>query len=286
MIHALPNSAGRPTISFLANALVIAAAGVLLMAGVPLRKLARALPQGLALRRWRLLAGLNGLFVVGYVSYATLFWGRHADAGSLIVPVIFFLGACFVWLTCSLALHTALDLQRVPMLERESLTDPGTGLYNRRYLDRRLEEEFARARRHALPLSLLVVDIDHFKRINDGYGHQAGDLVLAELARAILEMVRVADVAARYGGEEFVVIAPGTPAPMGAALAERLRRAIESREILVPGEGGARQRIPVTASIGVAALASGLDDARSLLAEADKALYRAKAQGRNRVVAA
>lgn len=277
---------GSCLIPILANGLVVAGTCILVAACLPLRELARRLPAGPALRHWQALAGLNVLFVAGYVLYAVLFWGRHEGPASLIVPGIFFLGACFVWLTCSLALQTALDLRRMPLLERETVTDPLTGTFNRRYLERRMEEELARARRQALPLALLIVDIDHFKRINDSFGHQVGDFVIAEVARVILEAVRTSDVAARYGGEEFVIVASGTAPQMAAALGERLRGRIESREIVMPDGSEPLERIRVTASIGVASLGPKNDDARSLLAEADRALYRAKALGRNRVVAA
>jgi diguanylate cyclase (GGDEF)-like protein len=273
-------------ISLLANGLVIAGTGVLVVACLPLRALAKVLPEGRALRRWRLLAALNAFFVIGYVAYAAFFWSRNEDVSSLIVPSIFFFGACFVWLTWSLALNTARDLQRMPLLERQSVTDPLTGTFNRRYLEGRMEEEFARARRYSLPLALLVVDVDHFKRINDNYGHPFGDLILVEVAKVILETVRTSDIVARYGGEEFVVLCTGTGPRVAASLGERLRRAIESRDFPVPDSNEPRQRVPITASIGVAGLSDDNADVGSLLALADRALYRAKAQGRNRIILA
>lgn len=185
------------------------AGGALLLAGAlfPLRRLVAQLPPGKALSRWRLLVALVGLFIAGYPGYAAAFWADHAGAraasvGDLIMPVVFFFGACFVWLTCSLALQTALELRRLPQLKRETATDPLTGMFNRRYLKRRMGEEIARARRHALPLALLVVDIDHLKAINDRHGRPAGDRVIAEVARAIAETVRAGarDPRVRRGG--------------------------------------------------------------------------------------
>lgn len=266
--------------------------GALILVGAlfPLCRLVAELPPGKTLVQWCVLMALVGLFIAGYIGYAVAFRvsfasTRAASAADAIVPVVFFLGALFVLLTCSLALQTARELRRLPVLERETATDPLTGIFNRRYLERRLDEEVARARRHALPLGILVVDVDHFKAINDRYGHPAGDRVLVEVARAIGETVRSSDVAARYGGEEFVIIAPGAAPQTAAALGERLRARIEASEIVAtPDDAHSAERIRVTASIGVAVLEPRHEDARSLLAEADQALYRAKALGRNGVV--
>jgi len=130
---------------------------------------------------------------------------RHTAWLDLIVPSVFFFGAGFVWLTATLSLHTAIDIRRVTVLEHENITDPLIGIYNRRYLDRRLQEEFIRARRYSLPLSVLLLDIDHFKRVNDAYGHQVGDLVLSYLGKLLLSAIRATDIIARYGGEEILI---------------------------------------------------------------------------------
>jgi len=168
-------------------------------------------------------------------------------------------------------------------LMRSGFTDVLTGWYNRRYLQTRLGEELARARRHGTTLTCLMLDIDHFKRVNDSYGHAAGDSVLREVAHRIESEVRASDIAARYGGEEFVILLPETQTGSGERLAERIRRAV-AREPFDIGKG---RQIDVTASIGIATVAPGRDDADlktlgdALIARADVALYRAKAAGRN-----
>ena len=168
-------------------------------------------------------------------------------------------------------------------LMRSGFTDVLTGWYNRRYLQTRLGEELARARRHGTTLTCLMLDIDYFKRVNDSYGHAAGDSVLREVAHRIESEVRASDVAARYGGEEFVILLPETQTGSGERLAERIRRAV-AREPFDIGKG---RQIDVTASIGIATAAPGRDDADlktlgdALIARADVALYRAKAAGRN-----
>ncbi len=163
------------------------------------------------------------------------------------------------------------------------LTDGLTGVNNRRFFDQRLPEEVARVTRREEPLSCLFIDIDHFKRINDGYGHPAGDAVLREVASLIRAQLRASDVVARYGGEEFAILLPDTGVIRALEVAERIRAAIAASPITT----GSGEEIPVTVSIGLATLAGGREaDPMGLVAEADQALYRAKAGGRNRVVCA
>lgn len=271
-------------LAFFANVLVIAGAGILVGSLISVRQLIAQLPPGKVRHRWHILRVLTIIFIVGYAGFLGTFWGRTIAWPDLIVPAVFFCGACFVWMTSTLALQTAIDIRRVTLLEQESITDSLTGLYNRRYLDRRLEEELDRAKRYALPLSILLVDIDHFKTVNDTYGHQAGDLVLGYLGKLVLNAVRTSDIAARYGGEELLVIAPNTPILPAGALAERLRQHIESHELVLTSEPGKRQTIRITVSIGVAITSHRINETKKLVQEADAALYRAKREGRNRVV--
>lgn len=182
----------------------------------------------------------------------------------------------------SFALENVVNRAR---LLRSGHTDFLTGWHNRRYLQLRLKEELARARRDQTSLVCLMLDIDHFKRINDTYGHAAGDAVLREIAHRIEAQVRASDVAARYGGEEFVVLLPATDSASAALLAERIRTAISATPIAI----GDDKDVVITTSIGIAASApdAGDDDLKtvgeSLLARADVALYRAKSAGRDRV---
>lgn len=168
---------------------------------------------------------------------------------------------------------------------RSGFTDVLTGWHNRRYLQVRLTEELARSRRDRETLVCLMLDLDHFKQINDTYGHAAGDDVLRELSHRIESQVRASDVAARYGGEEFVLLLPHTDVESGARLAERIRLAVRENPVAF-GEG---QGVTVTSSIGIASVTPGPDDTdlkilgESLLARADVALYRAKSSGRDRV---
>jgi diguanylate cyclase (GGDEF)-like protein len=159
-------------------------------------------------------------------------------------------------------------------LEVLSVTDRLTGLYNRRKLDAILDEELAMHRRYDSAFSVIMLDIDHFKQINDTYGHPAGDAVLAELAKLLRERTRQVDVLARFGGEEFVIVVRRSPPGSFRIAAEKLRVAIAEHEFPHVGH--------VTASFGIADCRPG-DDASTLLARADEALYLAKKGGRNRV---
>jgi len=170
-------------------------------------------------------------------------------------------------------------------LLRSGFTDVLTGWHNRRYLQVRLKEELARARRDTNHLVCMMLDVDHFKDVNDSWGHAAGDSVLQELAQRIDLQVRASDVAARYGGEEFIVLLPNTDNSSGVLLAERVRRSISASHFDLPcGES-----IPITASIGIAGVRPdpGTSDLKtlgdSLIARADVALYRAKSGGRDQV---
>ncbi|GMV12466.1 MAG: diguanylate cyclase [Polyangiaceae bacterium] len=159
-----------------------------------------------------------------------------------------------------------------------TITDGLTQVNNRRHLDEALEREFLRARRHSRPLSLLVLDIDFFKRINDQYGHLAGDHVLRELASLVQGRVRRDETVARYGGEEFVVLLPETAVDGAVSLAENLRARIEAHSFVFQGV-----TIPVTVSIGCAEVSAGDGTGPDLFRRADEKLYQAKQGGRNRV---
>jgi diguanylate cyclase (GGDEF)-like protein len=162
------------------------------------------------------------------------------------------------------------------MLEREVTTDALTGLFNRRWLDQRLARFVERHRRNGTSLSVLMLDVDHFKRVNDEFGHATGDAVLVQVARTLLACLRPTDMSARYGGEEIAVILPDTDLGGAMVAGERLRKAIAA---LKPEHDPTRK---ITVSIGVATFTQD-DTAQTLLARADGLLYRAKDRGRNSV---
>jgi diguanylate cyclase (GGDEF)-like protein len=171
-------------------------------------------------------------------------------------------------------------------LRRSGFTDVLTGWHNRRYLQARLKEEIATACRDGRSLVCMMLDVDHFKQVNDGWGHSAGDAVLRELAQRVDAEVRSSDVAARFGGEEFVILLPRTTGSEGRYVAERVREAVATAPFELPAGG----QVDVTVSIGIAEFhpGAGRTDLKSLgealIARADAALYEAKAAGRDRVV--
>ncbi|MYM66383.1 diguanylate cyclase [Pseudoduganella sp. FT55W] len=167
-------------------------------------------------------------------------------------------------------------------LEQQATTDPLTGIGNRRRMTEQINKELERSRRFRHPLSLLMADIDHFKNVNDIYGHEAGDRTLVAVARALAGGMRSIDMASRFGGEEFVLLMPETELDVARAAAERLRADIAALRI----EGDNGETITLTISIGVASSdpQGTMDSASSLLSRADKALYQAKHEGRDRVI--
>ncbi len=163
-------------------------------------------------------------------------------------------------------------------LARTSITDPLTRLHNRRHVRERVEQELARSQRHGRTFSLLLIDVDHLKDINDRGGHEAGDRALLGVSDALRKTCRVSDLAARYGGDEFVALLPSTNAEQAIVLCERLRHVLSQTSVKLP--------IPLTVSIGVAESTSQTTSADALFEAADAALYEAKQAGRDRVTLA
>ncbi|MBB2487222.1 diguanylate cyclase [Mitsuaria sp. WAJ17] len=188
-------------------------------------------------------------------------------------------------LAVALAEQMGLALANIRLRETlrlQSIRDPLTGLYNRRFLDEALRRELARARRSQLPLAIALIDVDHFKQFNDRHGHDAGDLVLQEVGRALEACVRASDVVCRFGGEEFVVLMPELPPELALHRAEQLLQGVRQ---LAPSHGG-RPLGPLSASLGLAIFPGHGEQAQGLIDAADAALYTAKREGRDRVMLA
>lgn len=186
-----------------------------------------------------------------------------------------------MYLTMRFSLVTEEEEAAMTRLYEAAMRDGLTGVFNRKHLEERLDAEIAFATRHGTPLAICMLDVDHFKNVNDTYGHLAGDAVLKTVAGILSRGVRAEDVVGRYGGEEFVIVARGNTVVEGANLAERMRVAIASTPTLFEN-----QQITVTASFGVASLTcTGTKrDRVAVIGLADQRLYAAKEGGRNRVV--
>lgn len=179
---------------------------------------------------------------------------------------------------CNQAAQAIADAQLHAEVERMAVTDGLTSIFNHRRFQERLAEEFQRIARYPEPLSLLIADIDHFKKINDTYGHPVGDLILKRIAKILVRLTRSMDIVARYGGEEFVVALFKTESQQALRLAERIRKTVEATEFEIQG-----QILHVTLSIGVATCPEDTRTREELIQFADQALYHAKHTGRNRV---
>jgi len=174
-----------------------------------------------------------------------------------------------------------IDIKFFMNKKKEKLSDLAykdqlTGLYNRRYLDEILYKEIERTKRHKHDLSFILIDIDHFKRVNDKYGHQKGDEVLSSVARIITESTRINDSVFRYGGEEMCVILPETNISNALKAAEKIRKSVENRSLSLTG-------IKITISLGVSCFTKERNNAQLMIESSDKALYSAKQNGRNKV---
>src|SRR5580698_7760259 len=210
---------------------------------------------------------------LGLLSRPGAFYTEETVTFGLFVAVALGVAFGFFWLTTG--------------LEQMASTDPLTRIYNRRVFLMWAEKELTRGQRTGTPFSVLMVDLDHFKQINDCFGHQAGDQALCAVVEKMQDSVRGIDVLGRWGGEEFAVLLPGAAADAALLVAQRVRRNIE--RILLPGSGirnGERvQMISVTASVGIATYRGVDDNVHTMMERADMALYQAKAAGRNCVLA-
>ncbi len=181
------------------------------------------------------------------------------------------------------ALYDEMEQKYQQQLYASSTRDGLTGIFNRKYFDQKIVSDFSFTKRHNISFSLLMLDIDHFKKINDTHGHRTGDLVIVTVTNAVQQTIRAEDMPARYGGEEFVITAPGTGPEGALALGERIRRKIETTPICSLSDGSIFR---VTVSVGAATLLPGYIAApEALISLADKNLYVAKDGGRNRVIA-
>lgn len=226
------------------------------------------------------LAYLMGTFIVRPLDRLTAAAGRVA-AGDLGVDVPVQGGGEVAYLTGVFNDMVAQVRQSRFSLEYRSMTDGLTGLFNRRHIMELLQEEAARSRRHDRPFAALMIDVDHFKRYNDTYGHPAGDEVLHRVAEVLTQALREVDRVGRYGGEEFLALLPETDRAAAAEAAERIRSRLQEETFTPAGEP-----VAVTLSIGVAEFPRDGDTPEAVVAAADAALYRAKREGRDRVVRA
>ena len=263
------------------SSLIFIAAVTLVISLLLVSRIIKELESGTLKGKWILLRVMICLFIAGYAA-VWFFTPQDTQSDSLIVALVFFFGSIFVLLVSWLMVQTTKDIKRVAKLEVQSITDPLIGIYNRRYLNQRLSEEIPRARRYKFPLSILLLDIDHFKQVNDRFGHLTGDMVLVKIGEILKQNIRESDIAARYGGEELVLVLPNTSGENAHILAERIRITLE--KVAYKGHQSNTPEFGCTVSIGLASLGDQNIDPDEILRQSDVALYKAKNAGRNRVV--
>ncbi len=262
--------------------LVLLGALILAIALIPSFLITIRLPSSPTKKYWIVLSFLIFFFIIGYILF---FFVQEIDQFKyehLIVPLVFFSGACFVFLISFLSLHTLQAIQKIDILEKENITDPLMSIYNRRCFEDRLKEEISRAKRYGLTLSLILIDIDNFKNINDSYGHHTADLVLKKIGSILSSSIRDVDIPARYGGDEIAIISPNNDQQEAVALGLRLRNTIADHDFC-NDISSLPPSFHCTISVGVAAFDKNHHYSEDLLKSADRALYEAKARGRNQV---
>ena len=248
------------------------------------RRLRRVLAEGIA--RWGVLRSTVLMTVVSALMSVLMtrlwLWVKGDAVMGDALYIALFVAVPMSALAGGLSIVLVVTLEKTRQRIHElAMTDPLTGLRNRRHFIERAQREIELANRHDLPLALVVLDVDHFKRVNDAHGHVVGDQVLVELGKQWTMALRGTDVLARWGGEEFIALLPNTPAPLAQQLSERLRAAAATAIHLPPV-----QPLLVTVSLGVAGRAPGTAAAPTLdalIQAADRALYEAKHAGRDRV---
>ncbi|AWN51449.1 GGDEF domain-containing protein [Methylobacterium sp. 17Sr1-1] len=257
------------------------AVSVALLSLAPLRDVARLAREPAAKRAWQALLAAVAFCILLVAVKAVRGLPPPLDTATALQLILQLVGAAIITTFAQLARRTALDVVRLARFEAQALTDGLTGLGNRRLFTERLEEETARARETGAPLSLVVLDIDHFKRVNDTYGHAIGDVVLKHVADTVMAGMRNADTVCRIGGEEIVIIMPRIDPAQAAEMADALRATVGAMAVSV-GDG---RTVAATVSLGFATRQPE-EDGESLFRRADAALYAAKRDGRDRVILA
>jgi diguanylate cyclase (GGDEF)-like protein len=262
----------------LVQSMLVTAAGLSLTSLVAVRRVHRMLPQGAVRATWGVMSSLICILAAGDLA---LLWLNHTQGPhrhqDWLVGSICLAASLFVAFACSLAHRSEKDIARLSRLESVAYVDPVTELYNRRHIMTVLDAECIRSNSHNSPLSILLMDVDNFKKINDTYGHQAGDVVLKEMG-ILITAASGSRFVGRFGGEEFLVLLPQEDAADAWVTAERVRAVIEAATVVYDGQ----PIISPTISIGIATTFGWKEKPEDLVGLADEALYAAKSTGRNR----
>jgi len=272
-------------IAFISILLILAGSLCLIFAIYLSYKLIAELPNDSFKKGWQILTYSIGFFIFSCWFVVFLLSQQKQDVVILFTSFVIFAASIYIYYVCYLSSRTLVSLKRIDVLEKEIVKDELMGIYNRRYIMSRLKEEFERYKRYQLPFSLLLIDIDHFKKVNDPYGHVVGDKFLIKLARLISKNLRPSDIFARYGGEEMAILLPNTWQTEAKIVAEKIRVIVEEKNIDIDISNEVETLfLNCTISIGVSTSSKDLKKGNDIVQQADEALYLAKEEGRNLVV--
>lgn len=267
-------------------------ANILLLSGICLyaaslfsvQQLVKRLPLGEVRNNWKVLSFFIVGFIVGYISYMTMLLVGKISLISITYPAICFAVSAFVLLLCFLTYQTTRDIGEAIAMEQASIIDPILDIYNRRYFDRRIDEETQRSRRYNQPLSIIIFEVDQFKSIVKKQGALVGDVVLRKVSDYLVAAVRSSDIVARYDEHKIVIATTQTKPDMAIMLADRLRGEIEKLNVL-PSNESTEDALQITVTAGVSCVEDRIKSGFDLTDVAEKAMKRANTEGNNRVYA-
>jgi len=271
--------------TFLVNIFLIS--GICLYAAsiYTVQQLLKKLPLGEVRNNWKILSFFIVGFMVGYAVYMYLLLTGKVASASITYPAICLAASAFVLLLCFLTYQTTRDISEAIAMEQASIIDPLLDIYNRRYFDRRIDEETQRSRRYNQPLSIILFDIDQFETVIASHGKLVGDVVLRKVSDFLVASVRSSDIVARYDERRIVVATTQTKPDMAIMLADRLRGEIEKLEVLPNSDAEKTDALHITVTAGVSCVEDRIKSGFDLTDVAEKAIHRAEKNGHNRVYA-
>ncbi len=269
----------------LANILLIS--GIFLYAAslFTVQQLVKRLPLGEVRNNWKVLSFFIVGFMVGYTAYIFMLWTGKVPHSGITFSSICFAAAAFVLLLCFLTYQTTRDIGEAIAMDQASIIDPILDIYNRRYFDRRIDEETQRSRRYNQPLSVILYEVDQFEAVVKQQGKLVGDVVLRKVSDFLVGSVRSSDIVARYDDHRIIVATTQTKPDMAVMLADRLRSEIEKLDILPSNENNSTDALRVTVTAGVSCVEDRTKSGFDLTEIAEKAMSRSSIEGQNRVYA-
>ena len=269
----------------LANILLLSGIFLLTASLFAVQQLIKKLPLGEVRNNWKILSFFIVGFAVGYAAYMFLLLTGKVVLTSINFPAVCFAVSAFVLLLCFLTYQTTRDIRMAIALDQASIIDPVLDIYNRRYFDRRIDEETQRSRRYNQPLSIILFEIDQLESITQKQGALVADVVLRKVSDFLVGSVRASDIVARYDDHKIVVATTQTKPDMAIMLADRLRAEAEKLEILPNSEQTGLDALHITVTAGVSCVEDRIKNGFDLMDIAEKAIMRADSDGRNRVYA-